>query len=224
MLELMLTPQIGPAVVRIEPPAYTGQAAREIPYRFTALQVLEGSELHFHVKSNRPLGIGACSLNAEGKPPPRFRCTAPEGPPMPRRGFHRHEVRAADLQPGRCGRQRGCETPTASLTITRDLAPAIAITVPEQDAMIVEGLELPIIVDATDDYGLRSVRLHVGLNDKFQEVEPVTFDEPDTRRHRMNTRWTSRNSVPARRPDRPLRRGGGHPARSRSSRAPPPAA
>ena len=35
------------------------------------------------------------------------------------------------------------ETPTASLTVTRDQPPAIAITVPEKDALVVEGLTVP---------------------------------------------------------------------------------
>jgi hypothetical protein len=186
-LDVILTPQIGSTVVRIEPPAYTGQAPREIPYRFTALQVLEGTRIVFRVASNRPLGKGSLMFECEGEET----STTPlepltEGPP---------DAAVAAFEAVKSGRftftvidaegNAASETPTASLTITRDLAPAIALTVPEQDAMIVEGLELPVIIDATDDYGLRSVRLHVGLNDKFQQVDPVTFDSPDTRRHRL---------------------------------------
>jgi hypothetical protein len=188
MLDVVLTPQIGTSVVGIEPPAYTGLPTREIPYRFTALQVLEGTRVVFRVASNRPLGMGSLMFECEGEETTSTPL-APlaEGPP---------DAAAAAFDAVKSGRftftivdvegNAASETPTASLTITRDLAPAVAITVPEQDAMIVEGLELPVIVDATDDYGLRSVRLHVGLNDKFQLVEPSTFEDPDTRRHRMN--------------------------------------
>lgn len=188
MLDVVLTPQIGTSVVRIEPPAYTGLPTREIPYRFTALQVLEGTRVVFRVASNRPLGMGSLMFECEEEETTSTPL-APlaEGPPGT-------AVAAFDAM--KSGRftftivdvegNAASETPTASLTITRDLAPAIAITVPEQDAMIVEGLEMPVIVDATDDYGLRSVRLHIGLNDKFQLVEPSTFEDPDTRRHRLN--------------------------------------
>jgi hypothetical protein len=187
MLHVLLTPQIGNTVVRIEPPAYTGLLPREIPYRFTALQALEGTRITFRVASNRPLGKGSLMFECEGEETtnmPLIPMT--EGPP---------DVAVAVFDAVKSGRfsftivdvdgNAASETPTASLTITRDLAPAIAITVPEQDAMIVEGLEMPVVVDATDDYGLKSVRLHLGLNDKFQEIDPTTFDGPDTRRHRM---------------------------------------
>jgi hypothetical protein len=187
-LDVVLTPQIGTSVVRIEPPAYTGQKPRENPYRFTALQVLEGTRIVFRVASNRPLGAGSLMFESEGVETTNTPLApAAEGP---------QDVAVAAFEAVKSGRftftivdvegNPASQTPAASLTITRDLAPAIAITVPEQDAMIVEGLEVPVIVDATDDYGLRSVRLHVGVNDKFQQVDPVTFDGPETRRHRLN--------------------------------------
>jgi hypothetical protein len=188
MLDVVLTPQIGAAVVSIGPPPYTGQPTREIPYRFTALQLLEGTHIVFRVASNRPLGNGSLMFECEGEETASIPL-APlaEGPP---------DVAVASFDAMKSGRftfaivdvdgNAANDRSTASLTITRDLAPAIAITVPEQDAMIVEGLALPVIVDATDDYGLRSVRLHVGLNSTFQQVDPVTFGEPDTRRHRLN--------------------------------------
>jgi len=186
-LSVSLTPQIGASTVRVEPPAYTGQETRESPYRFSALQVLEGTRIIFRVTSNRPLGAGTLTFESEGvetTSTPLIPLT--EGP---------ENAAVAAFDAARSGRftfsivdvkgNTANVTPTASLTITRDLAPAIAITVPEQDAMIVEGLEVPIIVDATDDYGLRSVRLHIGVNEKFDEIDPVTFDTPDTRRHRL---------------------------------------
>jgi hypothetical protein len=187
LLDLILIPQIGPAVVRITPPSYTGQPARETPYRFTALQVLEGSELHFKIKSNRPLGAGAVLFESGKETTTKLPLLpAPEGP-----GDAAH----ADVTVLNSGRltfnlidvsgNHAEETPTASLTVTRDQAPVIAITVPEKDALVVEGLTVPIIVDATDDYGLRSMRLHIGINDKFQDIEPLQFDKPDTRRHRI---------------------------------------
>lgn len=187
LLELILIPQIGPAVVRITPPAYTGQAAREIPYRFTALQILEGSELHFRIKSNRPLGIGSVQFeNGKEAATTLPLQPAPEGP---------DDVAHAEITTINSGRltfslidvsgNAAAETPTASLTVTRDQPPAIAITVPEKDALVVEGMKVPIVVDAIDDYGLRTMRLHIGINDKFLEIEPVSFDKHDIRRHRI---------------------------------------
>ena len=188
VLGLVLTPQLGAAVVRIVPPTYTGQKAREVPYQFTALQVLEGSQLGFQVASNRPLGSGKISFENGSETPATFPLQpAAEGPA---------EKAHADFTADRSGRlsftlvdvagNAATVTPTASLTVTRDLPPAIAITVPEKDALVVAGLALAVTVDATDDYGLHSMRLHIGINDKFLPLEPVLFDALDTRRHRIS--------------------------------------
>ncbi len=187
LLDLILTPQIGATLVRITPPEYTAQKARELPYRFTAVQALEGSRIDFKISSNRPLGPGKILLES-GDDPPSNIALAPvaDGPA---------ETAAANFTADRSGRltfslvdaagNAAIENPTASLTVTQDLPPAIAITVPEKDALAIEGLTVPIKVDASDDYGLRSLRLHIAVNDVFLPMQEVAFDTNDTRRHRM---------------------------------------
>ena len=48
-----------------------------------------------------------------------------------------------------------------------------------------ENFAIPIIVEASDDYGLSSVRLHVSINEEFTEIAPITFTEEITRHHRI---------------------------------------
>ncbi|MCF7731839.1 MAG: DUF4175 domain-containing protein, partial [Akkermansiaceae bacterium] len=187
MLSLILVPQWEAAVVRLAPPAYTGQKAREMSYRFTGLQVLEGSEIGFAVASNRPLGTGGVMLETGAGEPARFPLApAPEGPP---------DTARATLVASQSGRLTfsltdaegnvAAEHPTATLTVTRDQPPAIALATPEEDSLVVENLTIPVAVDATDDYGLRSVRLHIGVNDRFVALDPAAFERPDVRRHRL---------------------------------------
>jgi len=187
LLDLILIPQIGPALVKITPPAYTGQKEREIPYRFTALQLLEDTEVRFQIRSNRPLAQGTLMFEGASEAPSRLPLQpAAEGP---------EDLAHALITATQSGRltfmlvdtdgHPAVETPTATVTVTRDQAPAIAISVPEQDALVVEGLAIPIVVDATDDFGIRSMRLHLAINGQFQLIEPVRFDAPDTRRHRL---------------------------------------
>jgi tetratricopeptide (TPR) repeat protein len=187
LLNLVLTPQIGPAIVRLEPPAYTQLPAREIPYRFSALQALEGTRITFRIQSNRPLGAGSIRLESEDAPLETIPLApASEGPT---------ETAVANLTVTRSGRlgfslvdvvgNSAIQQPTATLTMTRDLPPAIAITSPEKDAMVVEGLTIPITVDAGDDYGLSAVRLHIGINDKFQPVASGAPEGADKRRHQL---------------------------------------
>lgn len=187
VLQLVMTPQIGPTVVKITPPAYTGQKERVMPYRFTALQVLEGSQVGFQVGSNRPLGAGTVLFEGDAEAAEKI----PLGPAAEGPADAAHAVFTA----ARSGRMTfslvdvagnaATEIPTASLTVTRDLPPAIEIAVPEKDALVVLGRVIPVAVDATDDYGLRSMRLHIGINDQFLPLEPLKFDAPDTRRHRI---------------------------------------
>lgn len=187
VLDVILTPEFGPARVRLVPPAYTGQPPRDLPFRFTALQALEGTQIEFFLQSNRPLGVGALIFET-GEPPAVSMPLQPEveGPA---------DTAVARLIAGRSGRfsfgivdvdgNPPAQTPASSLTVTHDLPPAITITIPESDALVVENLMLPVIVDATDDYGLSSVRLHISINDVFMPLTSVTFETPDVRRHRL---------------------------------------
>lgn len=186
-LGVILTPQVGQAIVRFTPPAYTGQASRELPFRFNGVQALEGTAISFLIKSNRPLGEGKLTL-----------LTAPDAsvafPLQPEPG-QAAETATATVLAKDSGKMSfalvdvsgnaASVIPTSSLTVTRDQPPAIAITVPEKDAFVVEKLTLPVTVDATDDYGLRSLRLHVLINGNPVEIAPITFDAPDTKRHRF---------------------------------------
>ncbi len=184
LLDLILTPQVGTAVVKISPPDYTGQKAREIPYRFSALQILEGSRVEFGIESNRPLGEGTLAFENGGD--------ALETIPLTPTGDHVH----AEFTAEKSSRltfslvdldgNHATETPTASLTVTKDLPPAIELAAPEADALIVEGFAIPLTLDASDDYGLRTVRLHIGINDTFQPVESIPYNALDTKRDRIS--------------------------------------
>jgi len=185
-LGLVMTPQLGAARVRLTPPPYTGQAPRDLPFRYTALQALEGTEIEFEIASNRPLGEGAVTLETDAGAADTPLAPDAAGPP---------EAAVARITAERSGRltfslvdvagNPAATTPTSSFTVTRDQPPAIAISVPESDALVVEGLTVPVMVDATDDYGLRSIRLHLSINDEFLPLTTVVFDEPDVRRHRL---------------------------------------
>ena len=186
-LGLVLTPQFGEVRVTLTPPAYTGQKAREMPYRFTALQVLEGTDIRFLIASNRPLGDGTIQFETSTDAPSQI-------PLAPTDGLSPTTARA-DLTAENSGRltfflvdadgHNAAENPTCNLTVARDQPPAIAITAPENDALVIEDFTVPILIDATDDFGLRTMRLHIAVNDEYLPIDPVTFDAPDTRRHRI---------------------------------------
>jgi len=186
-LDVILTPQIGLARIRLTPPTYTGQPPRDLPFRFNGLQVLEGTGITFEIQSNRPLGDGKFSLLTPPESISDFPLSpAAEGPA---------ETATGNMIATDSGKlsftlidiagNAAAETPTSSLTVTRDQPPAIAISVPEKDALVVDHLTVPVTVDASDDYGLRSIRLHISINGNFLPVETIDFDQPDQRSHRF---------------------------------------
>lgn len=186
-LDVILTPQIGKALVRLSPPAYTGQPPRELPFRFAGLQALEGTEISFQIESNRPLGIGKISLLTSSDSSKDFPfAPATDGPAITAQGnFTATSSGKLSFSLIDIAGNSASHTPTSALTVTRDQPPGIALTIPDKDAFVVEDFAIPIIVDATDDYGLRSVRLHISVNGNFLPVETVDFESPDMRRHQL---------------------------------------
>src|SRR5262249_5172868 len=56
--------------------------------------------------------------------------------------------------------------------------PAASIAEPARDGFIVEGFPLSARATASDDYGLKSLRMHVGRNGKYGAPIEKTFDTP----------------------------------------------
>ncbi len=54
-----------------------------------------------------------------------------------------------------------------ALTVTHDLPPEVRLTQPESDSFVAMDFKLQAQIEASDDYGLREVRFHRGLNGVF---------------------------------------------------------
>lgn len=186
VLGLILTPGLERTTLTLTPPAYTGLPSREVPYRFSALQALEGTGITFRIESNRPLGTGKLDLDTGNGAPVTFPLAAdPASPKTVQAELTAQDSGRMTFQVIDVDGNAASETPAASLTVSRDQPPAIAVTVPDEDALVVDGLKVPVTVDATDDYGLTSMRLHIAINDEFIKLDPLIFAETGTRRHRM---------------------------------------
>ncbi|MBK1833070.1 DUF4175 family protein [Roseibacillus ishigakijimensis] len=167
-LAVLLNPRIEDAQVTITPPAYTGLPAREQPFRFTTLQALQGSTLTFAVQSNRPLGTGELTLTtSEGasdsqelKPLPGGKTsTAVATLTVRESGRFHFALRDEEGRPAE-------DTAHSSLTVSEDLPPSLSFSQPQEDSFVVENHELLIEVAASDDYGLRTLRLLPAVDDQ----------------------------------------------------------
>jgi hypothetical protein len=171
---IVLTPQLERAFVRVAPPAYTGLPAEEKPYTFKPLQALAGSALRFRLDSNRPLREGRLEVGIGDQPPQ----------PIPLVTNAENEV-AATLTATETARLRfgltdiaglpAAEVWEGTLTVTHDLPPEIRVAEPERDCFVAIDFALRAHFDATDDYGLSSLRLHHALNGAYAEPEIVRF-------------------------------------------------
>ena len=172
---VILTPQVEKAFVVVTPPAYTGLKAVEKPYAFNGVQALEGSEVRFRLQSNRPLREGRIEITTGDQPPQQvtMKKTAENEVSgslvAATSGRLRFTVVDVDGLPS----QGDCQ---GALTVTYDLPPEVRITEPEQDAFVAMDLKLQAHIAASDDYGLRSVRLHRGLNGVYSAPKIATYD------------------------------------------------
>lgn len=174
-IDVVLTPQLDKAFVRVAPPAYTGLKTEEKPYAFKAVQALTGSEVRFRLQSNRPLREGLVEIAVADQPPQRLVLTPSA----------ENEVSGAFIASNSC-RLRFSLTDVAglpsqddwqgSLTVTHDLPPEIRVTEPERDGFVAMDFKLKAQFEASDDYGLRTVRIHRGLNGVYSAPRVVNYD------------------------------------------------
>ena len=165
-IEVVLTPQLETAFVQVSPPAYTGIPPQEKPYNFKDTQALEGSEVSFRLESNRPLRDGTLEL-AMGDESPRT---------IALKKTSAKEVSGSFLAT-ESGRMRFAFTDVdglrsqgdfdGALTVTHDLPPSVEIVNPNHDAFVAMDFKLQAQIEGSDDYGLREIRLHRGLNGVF---------------------------------------------------------
>jgi len=173
-IAVILTPRLEKAWVKITPPAYTGLAPDEKPLNFKSLKALAGSVLEFRLASNRPLASGHLTVNTN---------TSLESVKLAPRG--EKEVvgsmiakQPAQLQFSLIDRDGypSQETWEGALTVTHDLPPEVQVTNPNTDSFVAMDFKAEPVIEASDDYGVKTVRIHTARNGVFGEPRVVTVE------------------------------------------------
>lgn len=173
-ISVILTPRLEKAWVKITPPAYTGLAPDEKPLNFKNVKALAGSTLEFRLESNRPLASGHLTVTTASSVEPIT--MTPRGP---------NEVvgtieakQPAQLQFSLLDRDGNPsqETWETALTVTHDLPPEVQISNPSSDSFVAMDFKAEPIIEASDDYGIATVRIHTARNGVFGEPRVVTPD------------------------------------------------
>jgi len=175
---VILTPKIEKAFLEITPPAYTGLKAQEQPFTFQSANALEGSRLRFRLQSNRPLEAGAIEITRNGKT--QSIALTPDGDKEVSGEFTidddaklRFRVTDVDGIPSD-------DQPEALISVLHDLPPAISIVAPEQDGFAAVDYRLNAKIEASDDYGVRTIRIHRALNGVYSAPRVYNISDVET--------------------------------------------
>ncbi len=171
---VILVPQLEKTFVQVTPPAYTGIKPEEKLYTFQGLQALAGSEVRFRLQSNRPLRDGALEVvNSEAQPfAAKLARTAENEVTGSFTARDSGRLRLSLVDRDGIPSQDPWES---ALTVTHDLPPEITVSDPTRDAFVALDFTVPAQFDASDDYGLKMVRIHRGLNGVFSEPKVITY-------------------------------------------------
>ena len=174
---VILTPKLERAFVKITPPAYTGLPPDEHALTFKNVKALEGSRIEFRLQSNRPLAGGSISVTDE----------AGTAVPVEMKPSGEKEVTAVieAKQPAQLAFSiidrdgfASQETWQCALTVTHDLPPEVQISNPNSDTFVAMDFKAVPVVEAGDDYGVKTVRIHTARNGVFGEPRVVGYEKP----------------------------------------------
>ena len=174
-VRVLLTPKIAQAYLQTTPPAYTGLKPEERPFAFQSASALAGSELRFRLQSNRPLRDGVMEVTGDdGKTervPLAVRGEKEVGGSLILRDSVRLRFRVTDI-----GGLPSDEQPEALVAVTHDLPPSVRVVEPLQDGFVSRDFKLTARFEASDDYGVRTLRIHRALNGVYSEPKVITLD------------------------------------------------
>ena len=174
---VILTPKLERAFVKITPPAYTALPPDEHALTFKNVKALEGSRVEFRLQSNRPLAGGNISVTDESG----------TAVPVEMKPSGEKEVtatieakRPAQLAFSIVDRDgfASQETWQCALTVTHDLPPEVQIANPNSDTFVAMDFKAVPVVEAGDDYGVKTVRIHTARNGVFGEPRVVAYEKP----------------------------------------------
>jgi len=171
---VILTPRLEKAWVKITAPAYTGLGSAERIFDFKTVKALEGSTIEFRFASNRPLASGHITVTTDTRVEPVTMAPSEE-----KQVVGKIEAKKpAQLKFSLLDRDGypSQETWEASLTVTHDLPPEVQVTNPPNDSFVSMDFKAEPAIEASDDYGLKTLRIHTARNGAFGEPKVISYD------------------------------------------------
>ena len=156
-------------------PPHTGRLPEEYVAEVPPLDIPVGSRFAFQGRASRPLSLASLD-GPEGDEVMQLPVTGRdfEGRWTPRSsGVYSWRFRDTDGEPAEVA------PPPLELTLVPDSAPDVAILVPGKDTLLPASLRLPLVLEASDDYGLDRMELVVYRVTAFGDrLDPVVSPMP----------------------------------------------
>ena len=171
---VVLTPKLEKAWVKISPPPYTELPPTEKPFEFKTVKALEGSAIEFRLDSNRPLASGHLTVSTDSAEEP-VNMTAIDEKQVAGKIEAKNPARLKFSLLDRDG-YASQETWEAALNVVHDLPPEVQITNPGSDSFVAMDFKAEPAIEASDDYGLKTLRIHTARNGTFGEPKVINYD------------------------------------------------
>jgi hypothetical protein len=145
---------VSDVTVRVDFPGYVDRPPEEFRGEVPPLLLPVGSSLSFDGRASRPLSEAVLRRGEEVAHTLVLEGEAFQGTFTPRRsGRYEWSFRDGD------GALAALVPPPVELTLVPDSAPRVAIALPSPDTVLPTNLRQPLVLEAGDDYGLRSLEL-----------------------------------------------------------------
>jgi hypothetical protein len=174
-VRVILTPKLDSAFVKITPPPYTELKADERPLQFKTLKALAGTELTFRLRSNRPLKEGRIELTRAPGDTEAFAMKYSAENEVSGTITAKDSGRLAFTLVDRDGHPSQ-EHWECALQVTHDLGPDVQITNPPGDSFVAMDFVIEAVIEANDDYGVKTVRIHQARNGVYGEPLVTSYE------------------------------------------------
>lgn len=177
-VSVVLTPKLEKATLKITPPAYTNLPPdeRALPLGKT-VKALAGSRIEVRLESNRPLQSGRVEL-VKGPGDVQSIALSPGDERAVGGGF---DAAAPGLLKFSLVDEAGnasAESWECTLQVTHDLPPEVQVKEPSSDSFVAMDFKVEPAFEATDDYGVKTLRIHQGLNGTYAEPRTIEYERP----------------------------------------------
>jgi hypothetical protein len=177
-LAVVLTPQFASATLAVAPPVYTTLPEKTTAFNFAGATALKGSRVTFTLRSNRPLKEGRLHLATAAGQPQMIALAVGATPQEVSGSFAAEASGRMTFTLVDVDGIPSDDVKTSSFTVTHDLAPTVAVVEPARDGFLVEGYSMPVRATASDDYGLKLLRMQIMRGSSAERPVEHRHDKP----------------------------------------------